>query len=84
MEKMIREQIRDLLKRYALACNALLELEKSDLMNLYQQIWSLYLAGQCDIVIAVISELLSSDELPEPVRSFWRDYQVEMENLPRG
>ena len=75
MEKMTREQIRDLLKRYALACNALLELEKSGLVNLYHQIWGLYLAGQCDIVIAVTSELLSTDELPEPVRSFWRDHQ---------
>ncbi len=69
-----KEQIKDLVKRYALACNALLELEKSDLMDLYLQICTLYLADLGNIVIAVTQELVSSDELPEPVRSYWGEF----------
>jgi hypothetical protein len=67
-----REQIRDLVKRYALACNAMLEARENNAMDLYPQIWDVYLAGQMDIVIAATKELLSSDELPEPVRSYWK------------
>ena len=74
-----REQIRDLVKRYALACNALLELKDKNLINLYEQLCRLYLAGQSDIVMEVTKELLSTDELPEPVRTFWRDHLPRQE-----
>lgn len=72
----VKDQVRDLVKRYALACNAMLEAKESNVIDLYQQIWSLYLTGWGNIVITVTQELLSSDELPELVRSHWRD------NLP--
>jgi len=70
---MTREQIRELVKRYALACNAQLECERSDIINLYLQLCSCYSDGQGDIVIAATQELVSSDELPDPVRSYWRE-----------
>ncbi len=72
----VKDQVRDLVKRYALACNAMLEAKESNVIDLYQQIWSLYLTGWGNIVITVTQELLASDELPELVRSHWRD------NLP--
>ena len=68
-QKMTKEQIRDLVERYGLACNAMLE---TNVLDLYQKIYALYLGGQADTVVAVTNELISSDELPEPVRSFWR------------
>lgn len=74
IEVKTRDQIRDLVKRYALACNALLEFNRSNVVDLFQQLWDVYLEGQTDIVIAVSKELLSSDELPEPVRSYWKSH----------
>ncbi len=70
----VKDQVRDLLKRYAFACNAMLEAKESNAMDLYQQIYALYLAGQTELVIAVTQELISSDKLPEPVRSYWRKF----------
>lgn len=71
--KLTREDIRDLVKSYALACNTMLLFKESDIYELYLELYRAYLAGQSDIVIAVTRELLSSDELPEPVCSYWRD-----------
>jgi hypothetical protein len=84
---MTREQIRELVERYALACNAQMEFERSNIMDLYQQLHRCYLDGQGDIVNAAIQELVSSDELPEPVRSYWREFTTkaqEAKTMPKN
>lgn len=73
---MTREQIRDLVKRYALACNAMLQEKENNALDLYTQLVALYSEGQAFIIQEVVRELLSSEELPEPVRSYWKGVQA--------
>lgn len=65
--------IRELVREYAWACNALLLCRESKAFDLYAKFFSLS-NDQQKIVFDECKHLISSKDLPEPVLSHWAKY----------